>query len=210
MRFVHLSPRSALDRVARHGIRQGRGRRGRGVYSVPLFGIPRKYRLDDNRPLEPLLLSDRPIPSTDLWEFLFRYQRGTRRRPIAVIFDPPSSAWPADLYVALKPHVGLAFLENVARHPDQITIAERELMLREVRAGCSPDIHVRAASAAAVGMALHYMVEAGAHAWSDWDDRFELVFRTSIAASSIERFVPLDRTHREAREAKRRFRYDEE
>ncbi len=147
MRFVHIAPRAALDRVARHGIRQGRGRRGRGVYAVPLFGIPRKYRLDDTRPLEPLLLSDRPIPSTDLWEFLFRYRPGTRRRPVAVIFDPPSSIWPADLYVALKPQVGLAFLENTARHRDQITIAERELKLREVRAGYVPDIHVRVESA---------------------------------------------------------------
>ncbi|HEX4473881.1 MAG TPA: hypothetical protein VH142_02320, partial [Polyangiaceae bacterium] len=95
MRFVHIAPRAALDRVARHGIRQG---------------------------------------------FLFRYQRGTRHRPVAVIFEPRSLIWPGDLHVALKPHVGLAFLENAARHRGQITIVERESMLSEVRAGHVPDI----------------------------------------------------------------------
>ncbi len=40
MKFVHLTPQPSISRVKRGGIRTGQGRRGRGVYAVPLMLLP--------------------------------------------------------------------------------------------------------------------------------------------------------------------------
>lgn len=40
MKFVHLTPQPSISRVKRSGIRTGQGRRGSGVYAVPLMLLP--------------------------------------------------------------------------------------------------------------------------------------------------------------------------
>jgi len=62
MKFVHLTPQPKIARITRNGIRLGIGRRGKGVYAVPLMLMQRISFLDDDAAIE----AD-PRSSTTLW-----------------------------------------------------------------------------------------------------------------------------------------------
>ena len=62
MRFVHLTPQPMISRIRKNGIRLGGGRRGRGVYAVPLMLFGQVALTDDDRLIEADLRS-----SMTLW-----------------------------------------------------------------------------------------------------------------------------------------------
>lgn len=39
MKFVHLTPKKNIGKILKNGIHLGNGRRGRGVYAMPLINI---------------------------------------------------------------------------------------------------------------------------------------------------------------------------
>lgn len=61
MKFVHLTEQPLIARIKKSGIRCGNGRRGRGVYAVPLMVVRRQLYRDDqaNLPADPVWIPAR-------------------------------------------------------------------------------------------------------------------------------------------------------
>ncbi|MDC3955329.1 hypothetical protein [Polyangium jinanense] len=210
MLFAHLAPSNAVGRIKRNGLRQGGGRRGRGVYCIPLFDIPRwSFRAEQEE--EHFLLST-PSTSLTLWKGLFRYTRRKKDRPIAVLFRPPPGCWPADLYVELESDNAEPVLRGLdAALSAELTITEdvRSFVTSTARQGFGADLTVKVHGPAGVGLVVNQLVRAGGAAFHLFDETVELVFRRSVPARCIDRLIPLDRTVRAAREAKERAARDD-
>jgi hypothetical protein len=96
MKLVHLAPSSALNTIRRRGLR---GTPGLGVFCVPLAFKPQRRILDEIGEATDLTP---PRSLTHLWTWwLKRRRRGINslsnepnRRPVAVVFDVPPTAWP--------------------------------------------------------------------------------------------------------------------
>lgn len=94
MKFVHLAPRTSLERIRRHGLR---GTPGRGVYCVP-FAMTSQSRYDDDGELIERIERRSLVGLWKWWlkrrRVLAPYGLTPNRRPVAILFDLPPRAWP--------------------------------------------------------------------------------------------------------------------
>jgi hypothetical protein len=206
MRFVHLAPRQAADRIRRNGLRKGDGRRGRGVYAVPLFRLPlRTWKRPDDWKCEEVDLSD-PVSSSRLWRPLFRMGAERRHQGLAVVFSAPAASWPLDLYLTVPPEVTLRLLDAMEGEGlDGVHLScPAHRAAREAAAGSFlADLELSVADAGALGRMVRLYVESGAAPWAEWDDVVEVVFRRPIPPGCVHRLIPLHRSGG-------RFRVDKE
>jgi hypothetical protein len=202
MRFVHLAPRSAVAGIRRNGLRLGDGRRGRGVYAVPLFRIRRsRPRAPDDADDDAVDISV-PLTSGTVWRHTLGRLRAPRSRPVAVVFALPRRCWPIDVFLEVAPLGAERLLEDLhdALSDDlAVTADDLAFVRRASRDGVCSDLKATIATGAALGKLLHLYVEYGARVWSRYDDQIEVVIRSPIPASAIESLRPLSRTNRTAK-----------
>ena len=216
MKFVHLAPRDVVGMIKRRGLRMGNGIMGRGVYAVPLFRLPRfsvKESEDDDDMFDDWSECDFSTPTStqDLWRFLFSPDRDRGLRPIAVMFEPPAEAWPADVRLDLWAPVMEVFVRGLKRRPIegvQVTREDFDYMERALseRAGAYfiGPVH----SAAALGALLRLYLKAGGHEHASGGDDVQVVFRRPIPPKYIQRLLALSQTNHEARRRRERMPAD--
>lgn len=107
MKFVHLTPQPKIARVRRSGIRFGSGRRGRGVYAVPLMLMQCVTFMDDETQIP-----SEPRSSTTLWQWLSSLDH-RRRNLAAVTFSTTADHGPADLHIELNSTIGTDWLSQI-------------------------------------------------------------------------------------------------
>lgn len=195
MKFVHLAPRSMIGRIKRNGIRAGRGRRGAGVYAVPLFKVSREnYRYDDD---EPSYESD-PLPSTDMWRPLFDERRGRGNRPVAIVFSLPDELWPIDLYLTITRDMAGSFSDD--SHPSEsLGYCIHPGALASLEEWAAIDLQIQVHNPSALGFLLNQWLEANPSVYEGFDDSIEAVIRAPVPASAIQRLVPLSQRNRKAK-----------
>lgn len=189
MKFVHLTPQPSISRVKRSGIRTGHGRRGRGVYAVPLMLLPQVAYIDD----ETFVAAD-PRSSTTLWTWLASLR--CRHRNLAVVtFRTTPDHWPADLYIELKAGVGTDWLSTV--DPELAFIAEEDLQfVRKAHSqGFVADLKLSVRNEAALGKILHTVQSHGFGTLDQYDESIEIIFSSLIPSKLIDRVTPLYRTN---------------
>jgi len=200
MKFVHLAPRSRIGRIKRNGIRLGGGQRGRGVYAVPLIEVKREnYPYADEDPA----YESEPLPTIDLWRWLFRKRRCRGNRPIAVIFTLPDNLWPVDLFLRVTHDMARTFLgvsQRSQSHGYLIPEGKVELLAEAFAFGCQhDDLEIQVHSPSALGFLLNQWLEANPTIWFGCDDPLETVIRAPVPASSIQKLVPLSQRNRKAK-----------
>lgn len=234
MLCVHLAPRSSIDGIIRNGLRLGRGRRGRGVYGIPLFALPRYAArqleveaVDESDPstkhqpatrlvVLPPLTSLPSQPSTDTWKWLFKRKRERgrasyrRQRPVAIVFEPPAAHWPADMYFEIPWETAERVL-GPRTPPDDGYVIEQVEQMPFARyfpwlAGYDPctKFWVRALDSEGAGRLLHRMLAADLSAFDRYDESVEIVFRSRIPPRAIRSIIPLDRPTRDYRQRRER------
>ena len=200
MKFVHLAPRSKIGRIKRNGIRLGGGRRGRGVYAVPLFKVKRQdYPYEDESPE----FESEPLPTTDIWRPLFREPRRRGNRPIAVVFTLPDILWPVDLFLRVTPDMARTFVAVAQRCQSQ-GYRIPEGALRQIEEAFSfgvayDEIELQVHNASALGFLLNQWLEANPTVWVGCDDPLETVIRAPVPASAVQKLVPLSQRNRKAK-----------
>ena len=187
MKFVHLTPQPNIARVKRSGIRSGSGRRGRGVYAVPLMLMQQVSFIGDDR-----IVASEPRSSVTLWQWLAG-SRNRHRNLAAIVFRTASDHWPADLYIELKPVVGTDWLTEI--DAQFATIAEADLRVVRIAhsQGFSADLKLSVRNGSGVGKILHAVQSRGHAIWDHYDDSIEIIFQSPIASHLIERVTPLYR-----------------
>ena len=198
MKFVHLTPQPKIARVKRNGIRLGGGRRGKGVYAVPLMLMGRLSFLD-----EYTIVEAAPRSSTTLWHWLSS-QRDWHRKLAVVTFKTSADHWPAILYLELKPTIGTNWLQNV--QSNNINIADEDLQFVRVahQQHFVADLKVTVGSAASLGRLLQAVQSAGLSTWDRYDETIEVVFPSPVPSSLITRITPLYRTNKQFKQHRQR------
>lgn len=198
MKFVHLTEQPLIARIKKSGIRCGNGRRGRGVYAVPLLAMRRQVYRDD----EPHLPSD-PVSSSMLWQWLAGL--GDRHRHFAaIVFETTSAHWPAQLYIELDAKTGHAWLH--AMDPREVEVAASHLeQVREAHAqSFMSSLQITVNSPAGLGMVMHALHTHGYAVWDDNDESIEIVFPRPVPARSIVRVMPRYQNNKQFRQVKDR------
>lgn len=204
MKFVHLTPQPKIARVTRNGVRLGSGRRGRGVYAIPLMLMQRISFIDDDTAIE----AD-PRSSTTLWHWLSTLSH-RHRNLAAVTFTTSKDHWPATLYLELKPTVGTDWLQNV--ETDTLNIADADLQfLRDAhRQQFIADLKVTVGTAVDLGKLLRAVQSAGLTTWDRYDETIEIVFPNPVPSKLITRITPLYRTNKQFKQDRQRHHEDED
>ncbi len=198
MKYVHLTPQPTLKHVLRNGIRCGGGRRGRGVYAVPLMMLPGSEYMLNSETDDVLFLDAGKQTSLTLWRWLRKYPK-RHRNMAAVIFEAPQSAYPADLYLEINDYTfdpdkwlrGIPS-QNVAYDEDQVCEAVKLYKQAYEEAYC-----FRILNANGVGDVLHAHQATGSQPWSHFSESLEMVFRQRIDARHIVKTIALYKTTRQ-------------
>lgn len=198
MKFVHLTPQPNIGRIKRNGIHCGGGRRGRGVYAVPLMMMQQVTCTDDDR----IIPSD-PRSSTTLWQWLSSGQQ-RHRNLAAVLFKSTQDHWPADLYVDIGPTIGVKWINALQACDIKVGDDEINFVENANLEGYGANLHVSVLHESALGAAIWRIQQAGFTTWASCDDSIEIVFRSPIRASLIDRIVPLYRTNKQFKQDRRR------
>lgn len=198
MKFVHLSTQPKIARVKRNGIRLGRGRRGKGVYAVPLMLMQRLSFLDKNTVIEA-----NPRSSALLWHWLSTLSH-RHRNLAAVTFKTSADHWPATLYIELRPAIGTRWLEK-AESPG-IKIEDEDLtFVRDAhQQQCIADLKVTLDTPASLGSLLHAAQSAGLSTWDRYDETIEVVLPAPVRPDLITQITPLYRTNKEFKQDRQR------
>jgi hypothetical protein len=194
--------------IRRNGLRVGNGRRGRGVYAVPLFRIRRSRPRAPDDPDDDVVDFSAPLTSATLWRHTLWPSGAGRPRPVAIVFVVPRHCWPIDVFLEVGPLGAEALLDRVqaASSVDLVVTDESFAYVRGAsRGGMLSDLMATIGSAEALGKLLHLYVDSGACAWSKFDDSIEVIVRHPIPPSAIVGLHPLSQRNREAkRRASRR------
>ena len=186
MKFVHLTPQPSIARVKRNGIRFGNGRRGRGVYAVPLMFMEQVSYIDGT------FVPVAPRSSITLWQSLSTLAH-RHRHLAAIIFETTAEHWPAQLYLELWPEIGTDWLTNI--DPNNVTVADADLQIvrDDHSQGSKSTLKLLIHNTSGMGKVLHAIQSCG-HTTSDrYDQSIEIVFPSAVASNSIERVTPLYR-----------------
>ncbi len=197
MKFVHLTPQPEIGPVKRNGIRCGDGRRGRGVYAVPLMMMQRVTCTEDHR-----IIPSEPRSSTTLWQWLGS-ERRRHRNLAAVTFETGHDHWPADLYITIGPSIGLEWIDAFSEAELSVTEDDLSFVEQAHKEGYCANLPVSVRDQSAMGTALWHIQQAGFDTFAQYDDSIELVFRKPIKSALIDRIVPLYRTNKQ-------FKHDRE
>ena len=190
MKFVHLTPQPSIARVKRNGIRFGNGRRGRGVYAVPLMFMEQVSYIDG------AFVSMAPRSSITLWQWLSTL-KSRHRHVAAIVFETTVEHWPAQLYIELQPETGTDWLSNI--DPNHVTVADADLeeVHNDHSHGWQSTLKLLIHNTVGMGKVLHAIQLCG-HATEDrHDESIEIVFPSAVAANLIERVTPLYRTNKQ-------------
>lgn len=190
MKFVHLTPQPSIARVKQNGIRFGSGRRGRGVYAVPLMFFEQVSRIDDT------VMPAQPRSSTTLWRWLATSKR-RHSHVAAIIFQTTAAHWPANLYIELKAETGTDWLTNI--DPKSVTVADADLQwVRHVHSqGWAADLQLSIHNTSGMGKVMQLIQSCGHTTLDRRDESIEIVFPSAVAPNLIERITPLYRTNKQ-------------
>lgn len=208
MRFVHLTPQPRISRIRKSGIRLGGGRRGRGVYAVPLILLEQEAWVRDDRMVDGVPHFWRNIESdartaTTLWKWLAG-RRGRHRRLAAVVFETRPHHWPASLYLELPPGYPTDWIQRLP--PAAVTFSAGDLERIQVahRRDVFGDLKLIVQDDTALGYVVQALLSAGFKTWSRLDEKFELVFSSPINANLIQWVTPLYRTNQQFKQRRDR------
>ncbi|WOX04635.1 hypothetical protein [Microbulbifer pacificus] len=194
MKFIHLTPHSAIGNVKRNGIRRGDGRRGRGVYAVPLMMIQRVSHIQTND-CSRIILGD-PRSSVTLWKWLANV-RSDYPNLAAVTFETNHEHWPGDLYINIGPSIGIEWIKKLTSADIVIEEKNLESVKKAHEQGYWAELAISVLRQSAIGIVLWHLQQAGFRTWARFDDSIEIVFRKPVKASLIDRITPLYRTNKQ-------------
>ena len=191
MRFVHLAPRDAIGKIRRAGIRKGGGRQGAGVYCVPLFLITVKSTksaayTDLSGP--PPMDESSPLSSSRLWKHLYgsHYRDSRTSQPIALVFSPPPSSWPASVFFDVSAAMAGPLLQSLAPLPDVVVTDEtRQFALDAAARGQWCWLEVTATTPNGLGLALNAFLAAGAVPYATYDEDWSSARRGSRTGAAL-------------------------
>lgn len=204
VKFVHLTEQPRISRILKGGIRCGDGRRGRGVYAVPLMTVGRILYRDD----EPHLPAD-PVSSAKLWSWLAGL--GDRHRNLAaIIFEPTPAHWPARLYIELDHKTGHGWIDKLDRREAEIAESHLRFVREAHNIGFMVTVEIIVNSPAGLGMVMHGLHANGYTVWNTNDESIEILFPQPIPARSIVRVIPQYRSNKQFRQRRQRLRGSDE
>jgi hypothetical protein len=198
MKFVHLTPQPSIARVKQNGIRFGSGRRGRGVYAVPLMFLEQVSHINSDT-----VMPAQPRSSTTLWRWLATSKR-RHSHVAAIIFQTTAAHWPANLYIELRAETGTDWLTNI--DPRSVTVANDDLQwVRDAHSqGWAADLQLLIHNTSGLGKVLQMIQSCGHTTLDRRDESIEIVFPSAVAPNLIERITPLYRTNKQFKLARKR------
>ena len=202
MKFVHLTPQPKIARVKRNGIRCGGGRRGRGVYAVPLMLMELGSRVDDD-----IVVSAKPRSSITLWQWLTKLEH-RHRNVAAIVFQTTAEHWPADLYLELKPAIGTDWLDSIGTANVTVTDDNLQFVHDFHERGWIATLELTIHNTSGMGKVLHAVHSRGHTTLDRYDESIEIVFPAAVASNSIERVTPLYRTNKQFKLDRRQRKAD--
>ena len=185
----------------KNGIRTGGGRRGRGVYAVPLLFLPQVSFVQNGK--EMMEMTAEPRPSITLWKWLAGRQH-RHRHFAAIIFRTTRQHWPATLYIQLEPQVGIDWLDEIVPSHATVTAANLEHVRRCQNSGWLSNLEILIHNPSCLGKIMHRICAGGQSTWPRYDESIEIVFPQPISPNLIEQVIPLYRTNKQFKKSLKR------
>jgi len=125
MKFIHLTERKNIGLIRRNGIRKGNGRRGRGVYTIPLFFISKELYLDPVRWVKSPATESDMLSTGKFWGLLSTERIG-KSKSAAIVFSLTDEHWPISLYIFLRSKTGLKFIKWANKLKSKLRVESRQ------------------------------------------------------------------------------------
>ncbi len=220
MKFVHFTDATLIDRIKHNGIHLGDGRRGRGVYCVPLFFIAQIQSSKFDPTGDTQWYTSTPISTGQLWKWWMR-QHYPDGRPMAVVYDAPANCWPLDTYLNVQRDFGTQFIQAIDQLAAQgvhIEPEDRTFVLQAAKQGYGSTCYCQVQREHGLGLLLHAYrtITASLDEFQGvFSDGLEVVMRQLVPPKNIARLIPHYQTNHRFKEHKtsqhkRRQRYDHE
>lgn len=206
MKFVHLTERKNIGLIRRNGIRKGNGRRGRDVYAMPLFFIPKEKYLDPVRWVKSPATESDMLSTGKFWSLLFTERIG-KSKGAAIVFSLTDEHWPISLYIFLRSKTGLKFIKWANKLKSNMIVIPDDYYSDAADAfadGYCSDIKLLIGSDRALGRTFHQYKSLGGKPL--YPDEIEAVIPLHIPASCIERVLPFYRKNLEMKSNKGKAR----
>lgn len=189
MKFVHLAPRSNVPKIAKNGLRIGKGIRGRGVYAIPLMNFPQFSDGEEwryNESVASFICSNMSLAK--LWKSLLfgRGKGDTRGSSFAsILFELSDEHWPVRVFLGGWPEASFnKFLSSDLTRDDThwSVVGKGDWMNYN-------EMEFIAKSPHGLGLLMQQYREAGNILAAYGDDYLEVLISSRIPARNIVKIV---------------------
>lgn len=203
MKFVHLTPQPKLKQVRKNGIQLGNGRRGRGVYAVPLMMLPQVNIIWNNGAEDYQTIDAGMRSSLSQWRWL-RTNPTRHRNMAAIVFDPSEASFPADLFIEMDYKTATSeWVKELQNEHVDIDMPGYAHSRKEFFEGYDVSTRFRLMNKADVGKVMNAYVNTGSRSCTRFSEKIEIVFSGNISSNSICRIIAL---YKQTNDNKRRRR----
>jgi len=174
MKFVHLAAQTNIDKIKKSGLHMRSGRRGRGVYAVPLIMLQREggWNFEDKAADVSV-----DITSSTLWKWLVKRGR-SNGRAVAVVFELPLRFWPIKTRLEVNSKFAKEFFDRLLASPPaecSIPYDSFDSIYSELEHHESADFDCEVHSPKGLGRLLHLYKASGARPWIRHDESIGLL-----------------------------------
>lgn len=209
MKFVHVTSQRNISRIKKNGIRKGRGRRGNGVYAIPLMHID---TTDYSDYVNDHYIHGHQISTSKAWKGrLFKRTRANggiykKNKPAAIVFNLPDNLWPIRLYFLMETKIAIDILASSAKTNSKcFSLLNEDLEYLELcRYSHLGDVGLTVHSAKCLGKFLNQYFSMGGTISNCGN--IEVVISKPISPSCIERIVPMYQSNKKCKSKKGRLR----
>lgn len=198
VKFVHLAPVQSLRSIGKKGILMGSGRRGKGVYCVPLVMMNRQIQITESDD-KMVSLTSGQVSSVDLWKWLVK-----PRAHAAIMFELASASYPIDVYIYLRRRLARRVLAEIASE-ESVSWRWIPEYLNDYRDSAGShwiDIALSLSNARILGVLLRSLGTCGFRPEQFFSDELEVVIRNPIPRRAVCAIVPMYETNKEFRSRK--------
>lgn len=197
MKFVHLTTQANIGKIKSNGLNLGDGRRGRGLYAMPLLSL---IKVND-------MESTIELSSQTFWKWLIkeRQKYGTGQgKTCAIIFKLTEQHWPLMVYIDLSREEAEKFILVLPESNHKLFTYNQSIktIMKDLKySNYTLETEYKVYSEKGIGKLFNIYKTVGCTP-ATISDRIEVVIPKAVCSDCIEKIVAYYKTNNEFRRLK--------